>query len=76
MYRRVTDATGRVEVVEYDIVRREKKDAAGSTDIDTSKFALREDVERLKSELDMYKNRMGVPMDVGRSRMDGRYEEE
>lgn len=75
LYRRMTDATGKVVVDSYDITRRENKEENHAQTIDTSRFVLREDFDKLKSEVEAYKNKVSSPMGMGLSRMGEGYEE-
>ena len=55
MYRKTTDATGRTSVYSYKISEINNNDVQATNNVDTSKFALKEDVESLRNELNSYK---------------------
>lgn len=55
MYRKVTDGTGKTTVYTYKISQIENDSSHQTQNPDYSKFALKEDLENMRKELDSYK---------------------
>lgn len=61
MYRKVTDSTGKTTVHTYEIKKVDNEMQKKHEEVDMSKYALREDLDKFKREFESYKEKAEMP---------------